>query len=785
MWNPVDQIKKQIANRNRHKWIREAAEYEQSLRKIREHVEEISKRAPESMVHRVELGKAMKLPKLSESMEKLEQRYTTSVWVYAAVNVIAEKGGSVPLVLKNEEGEEVEHDLLPMRPNPIMSWSEIRNLLFIWLETTGNAYLWNEPGTDNFWALRPSRMRVVVGNDNRSIIGYAYFKGGKTMQDNTTINPAKDADKATEEDWLLDEGPLFPLTEKKFNEESARYWARAERGESVGVEKLGLGASDQWHPMEATDVIHFKYASPSHDAYGLPPIAPLVSNLIMDMYAREWNKKFFENGAIPPGILIIPHLMGQQDFESVKQRFYDEYSGMENSGKPLVLLGGSEGASYTTFPGQHKDLEFLNLLTWTRDETLAVLGVPHHMVMAYLQMGEYSGSRSTGKREERRLFWKDTLDPKLKMIAEKINDHFDNLPADRAQKPEGTKFEHDTSGIEDLQPDYQSQVITASKAISSGMSIREVRTNILNLPEEPEDIEYSKLLVPGNLVELGQVGQRSTQPMLPPAPNEEEFGTILRKSVERDKLWNDIITKQFEPIEEELKAWLSEWLEGQVERIIEVVNTQLAKVYPAKTVMDAQVALQQMQLSETNDLSDEGIEKYRAWIIAAGEGGLEGAGLSPDLFNALLPEVEAFVAQKTTHLSKTINQTTFGNLQAEFAEAIAEGDTTDLITARVAKVLDPLPTKRAALIARTETTGIVNGGQRLAYRQVPEIVEQIEWLSSRDNRVRPSHQAADGQKITTDQTFTVGGSSLRFPGDPQGAVKEIANCRCAILPVIS
>ena len=80
---------------------------------------------------------------------------------------------------------------------------------------------------------------------------------------------------------------------------------------------------------------------------------------------------------MPPGVLVIPKTFQGKEFEAVKKKFFEQFGGPKNRGKPFVLQGGAEGAQYTAFPNQHKDLEYLNLLNWSRDEILAVFGVPH------------------------------------------------------------------------------------------------------------------------------------------------------------------------------------------------------------------------------------------------------------------------------------------------------------------------------------------------------------------------------------------------------------------------
>lgn len=65
---------------------------------------------------------------------------------------------------------------------------------------------------------------------------------------------------------------------------------------------------------------------------------------------------------------------------------------------------------------------------------------------------------------------------------------------------------------------------------------------------------------------------------------------------------------------------------------------------------------------------------------------------------------------------------------------------------------------------------------------------QKQWLSRRDERVRDTHEHADGQVRPILGKFKLGGiathpatSELLFPGDPAGALDETINCRCTLL----
>jgi hypothetical protein len=54
------------------------------------------------------------------------------------------------------------------------------------------------------------------------------------------------------------------------------------------------------------------------------------------------------------------------------------------------------------------------------------------------------------------------------------------------------------------------------------------------------------------------------------------------------------------------------------------------------------------------------------------------------------------------------------------------------------------------------------------------------WRAHPDDRTRPSHRIADGQKTYIGGYFVVGGFNLKYPHDPYGPPQETANCRCTL-----
>ena len=289
---------------------------------------------------------------------------------------------------------------------------------------------------------------------------------------------------------------------KQYEKRYEDYVDYVEKG-TVGIQSIPDHEKDNWTPYEADEVLHFKYISPTNDYYGIAPIYPLLTNLQTELYARAWNKNFFENGAIPPGVLIIPKILPKDEFDSVKKNFIKQYGGTKNRGKPLVLQGGEVGADYKAFPGQHRDLEFLSGLDKSRDETLAVIGVPHEVLPGASIMVGHTSANSPGIKEKKKIFLQDTIMPKLEMRAARWTAHFES------ELPEGYQIGHDYSGIEDLKPDWEERAKAAALAIKNGMTIQEVRREIYDLPEEWEGV----LLLPANVKAI-QLSASPEQPAL-------------------------------------------------------------------------------------------------------------------------------------------------------------------------------------------------------------------------------------------------------------------------------
>lgn len=105
----------------------------------------------------------------------------------------------------------------------------------------------------------------------------------------------------------------------------------------------------------------------------------------------------------------------------------------------------------------------------------------------------------------------------------------------------------------------------------------------------------------------------------------------------------------------------------------------------------------------------------------------------------------------------------------------AIGDITKLDLAKIAVIVAVI--KRAQDMARTETNVLAN---ELLHYTAKALYKSHEWVSERDNRVRKTHQIADGQIRPIDKPFSVGKYEMYYPGDTSlgAGAEEIVLCRC-------
>lgn len=215
---------------------------------------------------------------------------------------------------------------------------------------------------------------------------------------------------------------------------------------------------------------------------------------------------------------------------------------------------------------------------------------------------------------------------------------------------------------------------------------------------------------------------------------------------------------QLNPDPEIAARMVTLWAALVAAHLLPVVRTQLAQVMERELEADAE------QLAEARTAVSD---------LLLGERGF----------------AERFVADLPNRLAD-VPMDTFELLRADLLRGIREGLSHTEIRNLMAQSLSvgsggspSFWSDRAALIARTETTRVLNAGMQAAWSARNAVLGETtykQWMAALDGRTREAHAEADGQVVPLDADFYVGGESMAYPGDPRGSSANTANCRCVL-----
>lgn len=177
----------------------------------------------------------------------------------------------------------------------------------------------------------------------------------------------------------------------------------------------------------------------------------------------------FKNGMRPSGALVFDNFLSPDNRKTAQETLTDRFVGAVNSGRPIILEGGTKWQPFTMNP---EDAQMLETRRFSVEEVCRIFGVPPHMV----GHTEKSTSWGTGLEQQTLAFQKFTLRRRLRRIEQALQKQL-LTPRDRAA---GVTIEFNLEGL--LRGDSKSRSAFYQSALGSGwMTINEVRQKE-NLP---------------------------------------------------------------------------------------------------------------------------------------------------------------------------------------------------------------------------------------------------------------------------------------------------------------
>lgn len=239
-------------------------------------------------------------------------------------------------------------------PNPYQNWIEFHARNMVFLNISGNVYIYKDSETGYMYSLRPDQVWIVPVPNNDSpvqeLLGYVY------------------------------------------------------KGNSLGsIGTLGF-------PILPKDMYHIKLPGPLDTlggfGYGLSPISPAAHSLDVDNMVTKFINLFFESGALVTGVLSYDVPLKEEVADNIIKRWTEKFGGYENWKVGVLDRGGKFQRIALTF----EEMGFESLDSRNEARILGPLGVPPILIGSKLGL-----DRSTYSNYEaaRAAVWEDTLVPEL------------------------------------------------------------------------------------------------------------------------------------------------------------------------------------------------------------------------------------------------------------------------------------------------------------------------------------------------------------------------------------
>ena len=723
------------------------------------HVEVVKKEAPV-------MSQRMDVFNLPEPPERKGKAYLEAMrgWVYIAVKAIAQEVAKIDLVLYKKTGKKIEvvenHEMIDLLDiiNPFTTRNDFFEATQIYLELTGEA----------FW--------------------YKYKVNQKTRQM-----------------WLLRPDFIDILPPKK-------------RGDYIGGYRYKVTGMKDPINYDINEVVHFKYFDPTNPYRGMGTLQAAAYAYDTDLFSSKWNRNFFFNNAMPTTLLTTEQNIKGKEIKRIKAEWKAKFGGVNKAHKMAILTGGLKVDD--VLKQSVKDMDFLNLRKFSRDEILNIFQVPKSVI-------GITEDVNRANAQEGRIVWLDNvIKPKMVKLVSFLNEFFcpewgdeyffgfkDPSPSsvdnnlklvkegasiltinerreliDYEPLPDGDVIFMPFGGNTDDKKDDTKAITIKGKKFKK----REKKDILVKKRSKAEVIrtalkrELEKEGVRDKLKEMLFLTINNGKKVKAPKKkgDDKKKDYIVVDKDKREAFWKAMVTRS-EDQEKTYEGMVNEFWKGQKSRIISKIKT--GKSFEIKSV-DSYL----YDVDDENQIFVKFINELIEKIVAeAGTEALSLLGLT-DTFNftdQVLQSINDFEIRGST----SMNTTTRDLLRAALTEGISNNEGVAELTKRITQVYSTSK-ERAAMIARTETIRSNNFGNLEAYKQ-SGVVEMKEWMVALDERTCEFCLAMEKEysKVGLENNFLnegdiligLDGGELKIDyGDLQTPPLH-PRCRCTLLPVVT
>lgn len=110
---------------------------------------------------------------------------------------------------------------------------------------------------------------------------------------------------------------------------------------------------------------------------GLSPIEYAASTVRLGLSYEKFGNQFYKNGAHASGAFTFPNTLSEPAFNRLKEDLNKAYTGLVNTGKPILL---EEGGSFQQFTIKPADAQLIENKRFQVEDICRIYRVPQHLV---------------------------------------------------------------------------------------------------------------------------------------------------------------------------------------------------------------------------------------------------------------------------------------------------------------------------------------------------------------------------------------------------------------------
>jgi len=184
--------------------------------------------------------------------------------------------------------------------------------------------------------------------------------------------------------------------------------------------------------IQTNRVLHIYDIPDTTGHKGLSRIEYAKQALEFTKNASMHGNELFKNGTTPTGVFETPSTLNDESFNRLKESIVEKYTGIENSGTPLLL---EDSLTFKPISIKNSDAEWLESRKFNREEVAAIFGVPVAML-------NDASNTAYGNLEQKYLeFYSGTIFPLTTILEEQFRQ---TLLTREQKKNLSIKFKYNT-----------------------------------------------------------------------------------------------------------------------------------------------------------------------------------------------------------------------------------------------------------------------------------------------------------------------------------------------------